>query len=156
MDARRLKRGLLCRLASPHMSLPTDARFAVRTLRRNISFSAAALFTLALGIGATTAIFSVVSGLVLRPLPFDAPDRLVQVYGTSNLSRTDAVVGLPTLRESSHSFDQLVACDVTAAFMVGPDGSERVMTVRTDGDVFGMLGVAAMHGRAYRPADGID
>ena len=58
-----------------------DVRFGVRTLRRNPGFAGTVVLTLALATGATTAIFSVVNSVLLRPLPFADPDRLVQVYG---------------------------------------------------------------------------
>ena len=60
--------------------LATDARFACRQLVRNPGFTAVAVVTLALGIGATTAIFSAVQSVVLKPLPFPQPDRLLSVY----------------------------------------------------------------------------
>jgi hypothetical protein len=60
-----------------------DARHGLRSLRRQWGFSTVAVSTLALGIGATTAILSVVNALLIRPLPFDAPRRLVQVYATA-------------------------------------------------------------------------
>ena len=58
-----------------------DATFAVRTLRKNLAFSVTAIATLALGIGATTAIFSVVNAVLLRPLPYENPDRLTIMWG---------------------------------------------------------------------------
>src|SRR5215469_2327981 len=63
-------------------NLFSDMRFSLRTLRRNRAFSAAATVVLALGIGANTAIFSVVSAVLLRPLPFDDPSRIMQVWHT--------------------------------------------------------------------------
>src|SRR5438105_4657890 len=61
-------------------NLFSDLRFSLRTLRRNKAFSAAAILVLALGIGANTAIFSVVNAVLLRPLPFDDPSRIMQVW----------------------------------------------------------------------------
>jgi hypothetical protein len=62
-----------------------DARYGLRLLRRSPGFAAVAILTLALGSGATTAIFSVLYGVLLKPLPYPAPDRLVRIFGT-NLS----------------------------------------------------------------------
>ncbi|HEY7058132.1 MAG TPA: hypothetical protein VH458_16465, partial [Vicinamibacterales bacterium] len=70
--------------------LGQDVRFGVRTLTRQPAFALAAVGTLALGIGANAAVFSVVSGVVLRPLPFAEPDRLVQITGTSPLEAASA------------------------------------------------------------------
>jgi hypothetical protein len=61
--------------------LSLDLKYALRTLRRRPSFAATVVLTLALGIGATTAIFSVVNGVLLRPLPLTDPDRVVMLYG---------------------------------------------------------------------------
>src|SRR6185436_8697509 len=70
-------------------SLGNDALFAVRRLRRRPKFAAVAILTMALGIGAATAIFSIVDGVLLRPLPFDEPDRLVSVSFTDDRWRAD-------------------------------------------------------------------
>src|SRR4051812_26343575 len=63
--------------------LSADVGFALRTLRKNLGFTAAALATLALGIGATTAVFTVVNGVLLRPLPYPEPSRLAMIWMTS-------------------------------------------------------------------------
>ena len=62
-------------------TLRKDLAFAIRTLRRSPGFAFTAIFTIALGIGATTAIFSAVNGVLLRPLPYEDPERLVSIWG---------------------------------------------------------------------------
>src|SRR5438034_7431931 len=101
--------------------LVQDLRYAIRSLAKHKGFSLTALSTLALGIGATTAIFSVVSGVVLRPLPFAQPDRLVQLYGTPAL-RGEAVDHLDEFRGQSRSFDALAGYAVSARYLRGPSG----------------------------------
>src|SRR5438876_2358377 len=101
-----------------------DLRFALRGWAKAPGFAIAAIATLALGIGANTAIFSVVSGVVLRPLPFARPDRLVQMYGTPAL-RGEAVDNLGEYRNQSVSFETLVGYSVSARYLRGSTGSER-------------------------------
>src|SRR6266446_674088 len=115
-----------------------DLRYAVRSLAKRKGFATTALLTLTLGIGATTAIFSVVSGVVLRPLPFAQPSRLAQLYGTP-ASRGEAVDNLGALREQSQSFEMLVGYDVSARYLHGSASSERVMTVSAERGLFSML-----------------
>lgn len=129
-----------------------DIRYGIRSLIKDRAFATTALATLALGVGATTAIFSVMSGVVLRPLPFPAPDRLVQLYGTP-AERGEAVDRLQDIRDQSTSFDALAGYDVSARFLRGAGGSERIMTVRAEQDFFSMLGVAPIAGRTFRSDD---
>ncbi|HEV2131755.1 MAG TPA: ABC transporter permease, partial [Longimicrobiaceae bacterium] len=88
-----------------------DLRFAFRTLRKNPGFTAVAVLTLALGIGANTAIFSVVNGVLLRPLPYAEPERLVMLWGVyPEFGQTST--SLPDFRdwrEQSTSFRELAA-----------------------------------------------
>jgi hypothetical protein len=131
-----------------------DVRHGARSLMRHRAFTATAVLTLALGIGATTAIFSVVSGLVLRPLPFADPGRLVQVYGTSRLyPERDAVTNLPGYRARSRSFEALVGYWVSARYLRGSGGAERVRVVVAERGFFPMLGVAPLVGRTFGPDD---
>jgi predicted permease len=131
-----------------------DFRYAARSLFAHRAFTATAVATLALGIGATTAIFSVVSALVFRPLPFPEPGRLVQLHGSSALMpRGDAMMNLETYRRESTSFEAIAGYEVGARYLRRGDGAERVMTVRAEPDFFHMLGVAAASGRTFGPGD---
>jgi hypothetical protein len=87
--------------------LAQDLRYSARSLWRSKTFTAVAVASLTLGIGANTAVFSVVSAVVFRPLPFAQADRLVQLYGTP-ASRGEAVDNLVELRDESVSFDGLI------------------------------------------------
>jgi putative ABC transport system permease protein len=134
--------------------LVNDLRYTVRSLTRHKAFAATAVSTLALGIGVTTAVFSVVNGVVLRRLPFAQPDRLVQMYGTSPLvPRGDAVSNLEEFRTQSSAFDALVGYEVSAGYLRDARGADRVLTVRTERGFFSMLGVAPIRGRTFRADD---
>ena len=129
-----------------------DARFGVRTLMADKPFAFAAITTLALGIGATTAIFSLVHAVALKSLPFAEPDRLVQMYGAPSI-RGEAVGGLATIRSQSQSFDSLVGYNISARYLRSADGPERAMVVSAERDFFSMLGVQPLEGRGFRPDD---
>ena len=92
-------------------NLLQDVRYGIRTLARQPGFAATAILTLALGIGATTAIFSVVNAVVLRPMPFDQPDRMVVVTNrntkTGNRNTTVSGPDFHDWREQSRSFEAL-------------------------------------------------
>lgn len=134
--------------------LVQDLRYVLRSLAKNKGFVATSIVSLALGIGANTAIFSVVSGLVLRPLPFAEPDRLVQLYGTSPLTPLGgAVQNLVTFRNESTSFDAIAACEVSARYLRGDGGPERVMIVRAESGFFSLLGVPPLTGRTFGAGD---
>ena len=91
--------------------LVQDLCYALRTLRKNAGFAAVAILTLALGIGANTAIFSVVNAVLLRPLPFPQADRIVAVYHTMERAGVHRNgVSLPNFSDwvqQSHTFDAL-------------------------------------------------
>jgi putative ABC transport system permease protein len=130
-----------------------DAAHAARTLTKDRRFAASALVTLALGIGATTAIFSAVSSLVFRPLPFPEPDRLVQMVGTSPLRDGDSVANAGLIREQSSSFAASAGYEVTARYMRRSDGTQRVMAVQTERPFFAMLGTPPLRGRMFAAED---
>jgi predicted permease len=129
-----------------------DTRYAIRSLAGDKSFVTAALATLALGIGATTAIFSLVNSVVLKPLPFAQPDSLVVMYGTPAV-RGEAVGGLDMLRSQSTAFDALVGYNISARYLQSSEGPERVMTVSAEREFFSMLGVPPLAGRVFRRDD---
>jgi predicted permease len=137
--------------------LGQDARFGLRTLARNPGFALAAIGTLALGIGANTAVFSVVSGVVLRPLPFAAPDRLVRIYGTSRLNPSgEALSNVEEFRRRNQLFEGIAGAEVTARYLRGAAGPERVMAVTAERDFFAILGVPPLRGRTFTRDDPAD
>lgn len=135
-----------------------DVRFAVRSLARKPGFTAVALVILAMGIGGNTAIFSVVRSVVLRPLPFEAPERLLQVRGrdveTGELGNLSPADFLDFERESS-SVERMGANGwIGPATIVGADGSaERIGEVQVTEGFFPTLGVAPALGRLFTPED---
>lgn len=129
-----------------------DARFGLRTLVADKPFALAAIATLALGIGATTAIFSLVHAVVFTSLPFAEPERLVQMYGTPSI-RGEAVGGLATIRSQSESFDALVGYNISARYLRSAEGPQRAMVVSAERDFFSMLGVQPLAGRGFRYND---
>src|SRR5215475_2853454 len=93
-------------------ALRQDLHYAVRTMRREAGFCAVAVLILGLGIGANTAIFSVVNTVLFRPLPFRAPERLVWIAntGTTGLSgATSRVSNYNELRDANHSFEEMTS-----------------------------------------------
>jgi putative ABC transport system permease protein len=130
--------------------LKQDAAFAVRVLIRNPTFALTVIVTLALGIGATAAVFSVVNGVILKPLPFAEPDRLVKISGTSRLRpEGGAVPDLAELKRRNRSLEAMAGYQVTARYLRRGDASERVMAVQTEPELFTILGVSPLRGRTY-------
>lgn len=130
--------------------LRQDIRFSLRQCRRNPGFTAAAVLTLALGIGATTAIFSLVHAVVLRPFPFADPDRVLVVYTTWRDQLGSASGGnYRYLRERVTTLEHLAA-SFPGSFNLADGGiPERVLGVRTTWDYFRVAGVAPLLGRTF-------
>jgi len=130
-----------------------DLRYAVRTLARQRAFAAVAVLTLAVGIGATTAIVSVVHGVLLRPLPYPAADELVMVFRTApRFGFTRSVASYPDFadwRERATVFTGLAAYRPARATVTGPAGAERWDGYRATADLWRILGVAPALGRAF-------
>jgi len=137
-----------------------DIRFAWRLLLRAKAFAAVAVLTLALGIGATTAVFSIVNGALLRPLPYPNPERLVEIHNQSlrekGLNKLFAVY--PDYREyqqHSRSFDNLAAATwaVKSPILTGHGAARTVTAIPVTASFFHLLGAAARLGRTFEPAD---
>src|ERR1700735_2223080 len=121
-----------------------DIRYAFRLLTKSPGFTAIAILTLALGIGANTAIFSVVNGVLLRPLPFRDPSRLVllaeksplPVISTSHQNNQD-------WRDQSHSFESMEATRASSITLTGAGEPERLNVRMATAGLFPMLGFKA-------------
>ena len=130
-----------------------DLRYGTRMLLRTPGFTLVAIITLALGIGANTAIFSVVNAVLLRPLPFPQPERLAMV-NTTNLSRgfTNFGTSMPDFRawrERNRTFDKMAAFSTTTFNISGTTEPERVPGAQVSADMFDVLAVAPLRGRAF-------
>ena len=128
-----------------------DFCYGLRSLARTPAFTAAAVLALALGIGATTAIFSVVDAVLLRPLPYADPSRLVVVLH----DRTNPVAPANYLdwKRQSTSFASMGAADYWTPNLTGIDPPESVQALRVTSDVLPLLGVAPSLGRLFVPEE---
>jgi len=129
-----------------------DSQYALRMLRRSPAFTVAAVLTLALGIGANTAIFSVIDAALLRPLPYPQPDRLVMLYGRGQ-SRENAELSPATyldFHRQSRALD-LAGYRQSPFNVTGQDRPERIAGAVVTPDFFGVLGVQAQLGRTLTP-----
>src|SRR5256884_5349841 len=137
--------------------LGQDVRYGLRMMVKKPTVTIVAVLTLALGVGANTAIFSIVHAVLLRPLPYRDPDRLVRIFFN------EPGVGLRDVRVSKPELDDLqtragVFEDVTPIFegsedLTGAGQPERVEGVNTSFSYFSMLGVIPQIGRLYGPQD---
>lgn len=132
-----------------------DLRYTIRALSKRPGFTTVTVITLALGIGANTAIFSVLRTVVLRPFPYDEPDRLVTVwtpqigYSFNPLSAPDWL----DFRESSESFEAWGVYLMGSVNLSGDAAPERVMGVRLTADLLRALGAVAARGRLFTEAE---
>jgi putative ABC transport system permease protein len=123
-----------------------DLRYGLTMLRRNPGFTFVAVLTLALGIGATTAVFSVVNAVLLRPLPYRDPDRLVLGF---NARSQDFL----RWRDQSKAFESMAAFRFRTADFTGSGEPERLAVGVVSVELFATLGVAPAHGRAFTPEE---
>ena len=136
-------------------TLIQDLRFALRMLLKNPGFTATAAITLALGIGANTAIFSVINAVLLRPLPYHDPSRLVLVNETTR-QLADMSVSYPNFldwREQNHVFERLAALQDGQFTLTGLDRPERLGGLNVSADFFTTLGATPALGRDFQPQD---
>ena len=135
--------------------LRQDVRYAFRHLRANPTFTAVAVLTLAVGIGASTTIFGIANAVLLRPFPFREPDRIVRVWET-NPSTDRFAVSEPNYldwRERSRSFDELAAYRWGQASLVGDGDPEQLTTIAVTHNFFPVFGVPALIGRTLVTAE---
>ncbi len=133
--------------------LREDIRFAVRLVRRDPAFSAVTLTVLALGIGATTAMFSIVNSVLLRPLPFREPDRLVMLENQwlPRFPRFEASpLDFLSWKEECQSYSDIAAFRFLFVNLSEGDLPERIAGIRVNANLPGLLGVAPMLGRTFR------
>src|SRR5262249_10753407 len=132
-----------------------DVAYAARLLARAPGFAAAAIVTLAIGIGANCAIFSLVNAVVLRPLPYADPDRLVVVGERDRDGRTGNVGYLTFLdwRERTHAFDDMALIRDWTPTLVTKGEPERVNGMRVSANYFRMLGIRPALGRDFTPGE---
>jgi putative ABC transport system permease protein len=132
-------------------ALARDVRYGLRSMRRTPGFTAAAILTLGLGIGATTAIFTVVNAALLRPLPYPEPDRLVYVKQRleSGINFFTWPKAFAAWRNRSRSISQIAAYMANEANLTGAGEAERVETALVTAQMLPMLGVTPVLGRTF-------
>ena len=139
-------------------SLLKDIRYAVRSLSRTPGFTAVAVLTLALGIGANTTIFSVVENVLLRPLPYPHPENLVEIWNTypAQIPRTGLSPGdYADWHQQATSFSEMGAYgDTSKGFNLTGDGeAQRVLVGYASSELFSMLGARVVAGRLFVPEE---
>jgi putative ABC transport system permease protein len=138
-------------------SLIQDLKFALRMLVKNPGFTLVAVLTLALGIGANSAIFSVVNTVLLQPLPYQAPGRLLYLAG---LVRQTGAVGanlsftkFSQIKEQSRTLESAAAFYAATMSLVTEREPEAVNAARSSGDFFKVLGISSIRGRDFLPEE---
>ena len=135
-----------------------DVRYAGRTLRRNPGFASVTIVTLALGIGATVAIFTVLEGVLLRTLPYDHPERIVRLWERSperGLERFEVLPGsFLDWRERSSAFEALAIYRTALTLVTARGTTERLQTAFGSPALFDVFGVFPVQGRGFLPEEG--
>jgi putative ABC transport system permease protein len=136
-------------------SLLQDIRYALRTLRRSAGLTFVIVASLGIGIGANTAIFSVVNALLLKPLPYPAPERLAVLWLRSpgiNIPQDWPSPGqYLDVKSENRSFDEMSISRGTSGTLMGVTEAQRVEAIQTSSSLFTLLGAKPLHGRLLRP-----
>lgn len=138
-------------------TLLQDLRYASRMLRKHPGFALTAIITLALGIGANTTIFSVVNAVVMEPLPYKEPDRLIRIWeSNAGQGRTESSVSVPNFQdwqEQQTVFEQLAASELTTFNLTGSGEPQRIPAARITANLVPTLGVSPILGRSFLPEE---
>src|SRR5437868_6681868 len=132
-----------------------DLRYALRQLRRSPGFTAVAVITLALGIGAATAIFSVVYGVLLKPLPYSNPDRIMAIFEISDNGGRSRLAdpNFDDFRDQNHSFEAMAKYSAYPSSISGGSQPSRSIVGHVSADFFSVFRVRPIVGRELRAAD---
>jgi putative ABC transport system permease protein len=134
-------------------TLLRDLRYSARMLARTPGFTVLAIATLALGIGANTAIFTVANSVLLRSLPYKDPGALVRISTRRDGSCCVSLPYFTLLSTANHSFSGVTAYQFDAVNLTVPDGAEQIDAERVTGDFFDVLGAKLAAGRTFTPEE---
>jgi putative ABC transport system permease protein len=138
-------------------TLLKDLRYGIRGLRKRPGFTLIAVITLALGIGANTAIFSVVNAVLLKPLPFKDPDRLAIIWEDATFAgfprNTPAPANYVDWKTQSHSFEDIAAASLASFNLTGDSDPERVSAYYVSANFLPLLGIRPLIGRTFAPEE---
>ncbi len=147
------KRGVFQMMAD----MLTDMRYGIRQMVKAPGFTIVAILTVAFGIGATSAIFSVVNGVVLRPMPYPDPDTLVRVFEVVPQYGRFSVAPASFLdwRQQNDVFERIATYNTTSETFAGSEGPERITMAVVSWDLFEVLRVSPALGRGFRPDEDV-
>src|ERR1043166_2434096 len=135
-----------------------DCLYSARTLRKHPTFTLMAVITLALGIGASSTVFSALNTVVMEPLPYHSPDRLVRLWESNRKqNRPENPVSVPNFQDWQKQqtlFDQLAASELTTFNLTGNGEPQRIPALRITANLIPTLGVAPLMGRNFLADDG--
>ena len=138
-------------------TLIQDVKYGLRMLAKNPGFTAVAVLTLALAIGANTIVFAALNAVILRPLPYPEPSRLMELWGNVKRAKVErrgaSYPDYSDWRDQSKSFDGMAAFESGSVTMTGTDEPERITGEFVSQRYFHLLGVRPALGRTFRPEE---